>query len=73
VVLDAHEPAQTLDAGAADHFDYVTVHPYEILGLIEQGWEAEHMSIVPTFEGCSPTRPPGRYARERIRDRDCRG
>jgi glutathione S-transferase len=41
--------AQTLDAGAADHFDYVTVHRCEILGLIEQGWQAEPVSIVPTL------------------------
>ena len=41
--------AQTIDAGARDHFDYVTVHPYEILGLVEHGWEAEYMSIVPTL------------------------
>ena len=41
--------AQAIDAGAADHFDYVTVHPYEFLGLVEQGWEAEYMSIVPTL------------------------
>ena len=41
--------AQTLDAGAVDHFDYLTVHPYEILGLVENGWEAEYMSIVPTL------------------------
>jgi len=41
--------AQALDAGAADHFDYVTVHPYETMGLVEFGWEAEYMSIVPTI------------------------
>src|ERR1041384_6425778 len=38
--------AQALDAGAAGHFDYVTVHPYENLDLVAQGWEAQSMSIV---------------------------
>jgi hypothetical protein len=41
--------AQALDAGAAGHFDYVTVHPYETMGLVDDGWEAEYMSIVPTI------------------------
>ena len=39
--------AQALDAGAAGHFDYVTVHPYEIMDMVAQGWEAQFMSIVP--------------------------
>jgi polysaccharide biosynthesis protein PslG len=41
--------AQALDAGAVDHFDYVTVHPYETLGMVDAGWEAQYMSIVPTI------------------------
>ena len=41
--------AQALSAGAADHFDHVTVHPYETLGLVDDGWEAQFMSIVPTI------------------------
>jgi hypothetical protein len=41
--------AQTIAAGAKDHFDYVTVHPYETLGLVDQGFEAEFMAIVPTL------------------------
>jgi hypothetical protein len=41
--------AQALDAGAAGHFDYVTVHPYENLDLVAQGWEAQFMSIVPNI------------------------
>jgi hypothetical protein len=41
--------ARALDAGACDHFDYVTLHPYETVGLIRHsGWEAQYMSIVPT-------------------------
>jgi hypothetical protein len=41
--------AQALDAGAAGHFDYVTVHPYEVMDLVERGWEAQYLSIVPTI------------------------
>jgi hypothetical protein len=39
--------AQALDAGASGHFDYVTVHPYETMDMVAQGWEAQFMSIVP--------------------------
>jgi hypothetical protein len=41
--------AQALDAGAAGHFDYVTVHPYEVMDMVERGWEPQYMSIVPTI------------------------
>ncbi|MBI3855397.1 MAG: hypothetical protein HY293_06875 [Planctomycetes bacterium] len=41
--------AQALDAGAAGHFDYVTVHPYEIMDMVAQGWEPQFLSIVPTI------------------------
>ena len=41
--------AQALDAGAAGHFDYVTVHPYEVMDMVERGWEAQYLSIVPTI------------------------
>ncbi|HEX7899486.1 MAG TPA: hypothetical protein VF950_17090 [Planctomycetota bacterium] len=41
--------AQALDAGAAGHFDYVTVHPYEVMDMVAHGWEAQYMSIVPTI------------------------
>jgi hypothetical protein len=35
-------------AGAADHFDFITLHPYEILGTaIANGSEAHFMGIVP--------------------------
>ena len=48
--------AQALDAGAAGHFDYVTVHPYEVMDLVAQGWEAQYMSIVPTIRKLLATR-----------------
>jgi len=39
---------QSIADGAADHFDFITLHPYEIFGTIDYGWEAEYMSIVPS-------------------------
>ncbi|HVE41782.1 MAG TPA: hypothetical protein VNM14_17955 [Planctomycetota bacterium] len=41
--------AQALDAGAAGNFDYVTVHPYEIMDMVANGWEPQFMSIVPNI------------------------
>ncbi|MFA7343262.1 MAG: beta-galactosidase [Terrimicrobiaceae bacterium] len=40
---------EAIRAGAKDHFDYITLHPYEVLGgvLRDQGTEAIYMSIVP--------------------------
>lgn len=40
---------QTIKAGAVDHFDYITLHPYEQLDAVTTGWEPEFMSMVPTF------------------------
>ena len=39
--------AETIAAGAADKFDFVTLHPYEVAGLLPQGWEGPFMGIVP--------------------------
>ncbi len=52
--------AQAIGSGAADHFDYVTVHPYEILGLLDQGFEGEYMSIVPTLRKMLADKDPAR-------------
>jgi hypothetical protein len=51
---------QVLLAGARDHFDYITVHPYEILGAVGNGWEGEYMSIVPTLRKMLAARDPSR-------------
>jgi len=42
--------AQTIQAGAKDHFDYITLHPYEVLNGIADnaGTDAVFMNIVPT-------------------------
>jgi len=41
---------QAIKAGAKGHFDYITLHPYEILGCImsHPGTEPIYMSIAPT-------------------------
>ena len=52
--------AGALDGGAADHFDYVTVHPYETLGLVADGFEGEFMSIVPTIRKLLADKDPSR-------------
>ena len=42
---------QTIQAGAKDHFDYITLHPYEVLDGIasNKGTESVFMHIVPTL------------------------
>lgn len=39
--------AQAIDGGAANKFDFITLHPYENAGLLAQGWEGQFMSIAP--------------------------
>ena len=51
---------QAIKAGAADHFDYITLHPYEILGGVNHGEEAVYMSIVPTMRKMLAAQDPGR-------------
>lgn len=41
--------AQAMDAGAAGHFDHVTVHPYEVMDMVASGFEGQFMSIVPNI------------------------
>lgn len=48
--VNVHWIQQVIAAGARDHFDFIAVHPYEVLGLVESdGLEAQFMSIVPTL------------------------
>lgn len=40
---------QALQAGAKDHFDFITLHPYETIHLVSKdGFEGQFMSIVPS-------------------------
>jgi hypothetical protein len=40
---------RAIRAGAAGHYDYICVHPYEVLGTVSSGQEALYMSIVQTL------------------------
>lgn len=39
--------AETIAAGAKDKFDFVTLHPYEVVSMLPVGWEGPFMGIVP--------------------------
>jgi hypothetical protein len=46
---DVNYLERTIAAGAAGHFDFVAVHPYEITEALEEGWEPVFMGIVRTI------------------------
>jgi len=52
---------QALEAGAADHFDYICVHPYEVLGTVDSGQEGEYMAIVPTLRKMLAAKDPAKW------------
>lgn len=51
---------QVIAAGAKDHFDYITLHPYEVLGSVttHPGAEQLYMRIVPTVRRMLEHRNP---------------
>jgi hypothetical protein len=49
---------QAILAGAQDHFDYVTLHPYEVFGQVEQGCDALYLSIPATLRKMLAARSP---------------
>jgi polysaccharide biosynthesis protein PslG len=53
---------QAIKAGAKDHFDYITLHPYEILGSVNDNWGTESifMHIVPTLRKMLAAQDPAR-------------
>ena len=53
---------QVIRAGAKDHFDYITLHPYEVLGTVSAnaGTEAVYMNIVPTIRKMLAAQNPAR-------------
>ncbi len=53
---------QVIDAGAKDHFDFITLHPYEVLDGIAAsvGTEALFMHIVPTTRKMLAARNPAK-------------
>ena len=52
---------QAIQAGAAGHFDYICVHPYEVLGTVGSGQEAMYMSIVPTIRKMLVVKDPAKW------------
>lgn len=55
---------QVIAAGAKDHFDYVTLHPYEVLGCVQEtpGTESVYMNILPTLRKMLKARNPAKAA-----------
>lgn len=53
---------QAIKAGAKDHFDYITLHPYEILGSVTDNWgtESVFLHIVPTLRKMLAAQDPER-------------
>lgn len=53
---------QTILAGARDHFDYITLHPYETLGAVTKdvGYEPVFLNIVPTVRKMLAARNPAK-------------
>ncbi|MDD5261063.1 MAG: endo-1,4-beta-xylanase [Methylacidiphilales bacterium] len=53
---------RVIKGGANGYFDYITVHPYELLGTVldNNGSEAVFMSIVPTLRKMLAERDPNR-------------
>lgn len=49
-----------IEAGARDHFDYVTLHPYEVLDAVPEGGEALFLNIVPTLRAMLGASNPSR-------------
>jgi len=52
---------RTIEAGARDHFDYICVHPYEVLGSLSSGQEALYMSIVSTIRKMLAAKNPAKW------------
>jgi hypothetical protein len=53
---------QVIKAGAKGHFDYITLHPYEVLGTVADnaGTEAVYMNIVPTVRKMLAVQDPAK-------------
>ncbi|GAC1472102.1 MAG: hypothetical protein NVSMB9_18960 [Isosphaeraceae bacterium] len=53
---------QVIEAGAKDHFDYVVMHPYEVLDGVadDNGSESVYMHVVPTVRKMLAARNPAK-------------
>ncbi|MDM0113966.1 hypothetical protein QTI66_17560 [Variovorax sp. J22R133] len=54
--------AESLAAGAAGKYDFVTLHPYEVASLLSEGWEGQFMSIVPRVRKLLQDKDPAKAA-----------
>lgn len=54
--------AETIAAGAAGKFDFVTLHPYEVASLLPQGWEGQFMAITPRVRKMLTDKDPAKAA-----------
>ena len=52
--------AESIAAGAANKFDFITLHPYEVAGFLPQGWEGVFMGIVPGVRKMLADKNPAR-------------
>jgi hypothetical protein len=52
--------AESIAAGAAGKFDFITLHPYEVGELLPLGWEGQYMSIVPRVRKMLRTMNPAK-------------
>ncbi|HEY3899344.1 MAG TPA: beta-galactosidase [Chthoniobacter sp.] len=60
--VDVNYLEQAMKAGAKDHFDYITLHPYEVLNGIADnaGTESVYLHIVPTLRKMLAAQDPSR-------------
>jgi hypothetical protein len=60
--VDVNWLEQAIKAGAKDHFDYIVLHPYEVLGITSDvpGAEPIYMSIVPTVRKMLAAQDPAK-------------
>jgi len=52
--------AESIAGGAADKFDFISLHPYEIATLLPAGWEGAYMGIVPRVRQMLQVRSPSK-------------
>lgn len=54
--------AESIAAGAAGKYDFVTLHPYEVASLLPQGWEGQFMAIAPRVRAMLRDKDPDKAA-----------
>ena len=59
--VDVNYLQQVIAAGAANHFDYITLHPYEVLGnAVNDDEDSVYMHIIPTVRKMLKAADPSR-------------